>query len=113
MGAVGRIGQPEDIANAVSFLVSDEASFITGESNLGRPIWQTRVLTSAPFVYLLHPPGQSVSRVSGTKEIEVVPDKIFMTVHRGRRLTVRLSLSKGCFCSPRYKHVRGRQKEIH
>ena len=32
MGAVGRIGQPEDIANAVSFLVSDEASFITGES---------------------------------------------------------------------------------
>ena len=32
MGAVGRIGQPEDIANAMSFLVSDEASFITGES---------------------------------------------------------------------------------
>jgi len=28
---VGRIGQPEDIANIVSFLVSDRASYITGE----------------------------------------------------------------------------------
>jgi 3-oxoacyl-[acyl-carrier protein] reductase len=29
---VGRMGQPEDIANLVVFLVSDEASFITGQT---------------------------------------------------------------------------------
>ncbi|MBE9507445.1 MAG: 3-oxoacyl-[acyl-carrier-protein] reductase [Chloroflexi bacterium] len=28
---MGRFGQPQDVANAVAFLVSDEASFITGE----------------------------------------------------------------------------------
>lgn len=28
--AIGRIGQPEEVANAVLYLVSDEASFITG-----------------------------------------------------------------------------------
>jgi NAD(P)-dependent dehydrogenase (short-subunit alcohol dehydrogenase family) len=28
--AIGRIGQPEEVANAVAYLVSDEASFITG-----------------------------------------------------------------------------------
>ncbi|MEP2784253.1 MAG: SDR family oxidoreductase [Pseudoruegeria sp.] len=31
MTALGRIGRPEDIANAVRFLASDEAGFITGE----------------------------------------------------------------------------------
>ena len=39
---VPRIGQPEDIAAAVSFLLSDEASFITG---IQLPVdggWQTR-----------------------------------------------------------------------
>lgn len=29
---VGRVGEPEDIAKAVAFLVSSEASFITGVS---------------------------------------------------------------------------------
>jgi 3-oxoacyl-[acyl-carrier protein] reductase len=28
--SIGRIGQPEEVANAVSFLASDEAGFITG-----------------------------------------------------------------------------------
>ena len=27
----GRIGKPEDIANAVAFLVSDDADYITGQ----------------------------------------------------------------------------------
>ena len=29
---VGRVGRPEDIANAIVFLCSDEASFITGHA---------------------------------------------------------------------------------
>ena len=28
---LGRLGEPEDVAGAVRFLCSDEASFITGE----------------------------------------------------------------------------------
>ncbi|MBD3880009.1 MAG: SDR family oxidoreductase, partial [Quinella sp. 1Q5] len=27
----GRMGTPEDVANAVAFLVSDEAAYITGQ----------------------------------------------------------------------------------
>ena len=30
--ALGRIGSPEDVASAVSFLVSDDAGYITGET---------------------------------------------------------------------------------
>ena len=30
--ALGRIGEPADVAAAVAFLVSDEASWVTGES---------------------------------------------------------------------------------
>ena len=28
---LGKFGQPQDVANAVAFLVSDEAGYITGE----------------------------------------------------------------------------------
>jgi len=31
---LGRIGRPEDIANAVIFFASDDASFITGKTLL-------------------------------------------------------------------------------
>jgi NAD(P)-dependent dehydrogenase (short-subunit alcohol dehydrogenase family) len=30
--ALGRPGQPEEVARAIAFLASDEASFITGEN---------------------------------------------------------------------------------
>ena len=40
---VGRIGQPEDIANVVSFLASPKADFITGKSHLHGP--SSRALT--------------------------------------------------------------------
>ena len=37
---LGRNGKPEDVANLVSFLVSDDASFITGQSVRIRVPWR-------------------------------------------------------------------------
>jgi 3-oxoacyl-[acyl-carrier protein] reductase len=31
MTALGRLGRPEDVANVVAFLVSEEGAFVTGE----------------------------------------------------------------------------------
>ena len=42
---LGRLGEPEDVAGAVRFLCSDEASFITGEVLLvdgGLGMWMER-----------------------------------------------------------------------
>jgi NAD(P)-dependent dehydrogenase (short-subunit alcohol dehydrogenase family) len=37
---LGRLGQPDDVANAVAFLVSDEASYMTGQSiNVTGGLW--------------------------------------------------------------------------
>ena len=63
---IGRIGEPEDIANAAVYLASDEASFVTGESLVvdggtrhGRP-WsrQDSWITQANPIRVYRPPGR-------------------------------------------------------
>ena len=50
---VGRLGQPEDIANAVLFLVLPQSSFITGEiMNVNGGTWMSQVSALLPMVVL-------------------------------------------------------------
>ena len=54
---LGRNGQPEDVAKLVSFLVSDDAAFITGETHPAS-LWRVGLMAPAS---LLRFSGQSVS----------------------------------------------------
>lgn len=71
MGAlhpVGRIGRPEEIADAVAWLFSDESSYFTGQSltldgglTAQRPLWRGLVTKRAPEPVEVQPIGQVAS----------------------------------------------------
>lgn len=45
---VRRIGQPQDIADAICFLASDRASYVSGQELLVDGGWSTALLTTVP-----------------------------------------------------------------
>ncbi|KAH7942491.1 hypothetical protein HPB49_024597 [Dermacentor silvarum] len=60
---LGRVGTVDDVARAIAFLASDEASFITGHV---LPVDGGCVLSGMPHVSGLRPPSASPAQSSVT-----------------------------------------------